>query len=471
MDLFTPKWTLFLVTIFLISNSALGKTYKKQDKDIDYKKHDDNLNNVSQGKDEKAEKEADKLQEEEESVTGAFRLTKETVEPIEGGVMMELEYESTSAMKVYWKKVINGDKNPYWIPIQGEEDRAKIEIEENRLGEGYTGSSSLKIQHDNPAELKLIATFYNKQGNLLYEYSPDMEAVFAKSEDATEYEAAGDSQEKAQDDENKKSPSQEVKAAVEVPQSGLFTNRAIDVLMHPKAVQKVTNGQEVKVMCAFLVPKVFHPVIEWVRVRYQGLGENHIFFTKNVTVLSTEKEWVSDEVAKDTNVDVVTKKHQLEMGTLVTSELKISAINADHEGIYTCHLTENTPTPYTFISAFTEILPIDQDSPYPKSKVFIKFFTCDDMFKTIPEKTITIKQGVPNCFSCGGYGYPQPRVGIFKDGKQLSDSSTSEMSLGRDVQATTYVLNNPTLDDQGVYACVATNGKGDAYWVFEVVVE
>ncbi len=358
------------------------------------------------------------------------------------------------------------------VIVAGKEDRAKVEHEEIRLAEGYTGSSSIEIQHNHPVQLKLIATFYNKEGNLLYEYSPDMETAFPNVEEVDNEEAV---KEATQDDPQQEQVSKEDESVEDETwtnvKSGLFTDRAIDVLHYPAAVQRVDVGSQLKILCSFLVPQQFEPVLEWVRVTYHGIGKDSMFFTKNITILSTEKEWLSDEVAKDEQLDVLTTKKVVPIGRLVTSELTISKVNVDHEGIYTCHITEKKPTPYTFISAFTEILP-KGGSLYPKNKVYIKFFTCDDLFKPIPDKTVTIKQGVPNCFSCGGYGYPKPKVGLFKDGKQLlEEGSITEMSVGRDVQAITYVINNPTWEHQGVYACVATNGKGDAYWIFDVVVQ
>ncbi len=46
-------------------------------------------------------------------------MTKEAVIPVDGGVDIDLEYESTSEMMVYWKKVVSGTKGNYWIPIHG----------------------------------------------------------------------------------------------------------------------------------------------------------------------------------------------------------------------------------------------------------------------------------------------------------------------------------------------------------------
>lgn len=457
--------TLFTCLLVLVLHTTCAKHHTKS----------------KEGKDEsKAKTKEDKLDKEVPELPGQFRLTREAVIPVDGGVDIDLEYEATSSMKVYWKRVVVGEKGNYWIPIQGKKDRAKIEHEENRLAEGYIGSSSFEMQHEDPVELKLIATFYNVEGNLLYEYSPDLEAAFPKEEEGEEEKGA---QTEKTEDKSKQTDKAATRVAVPtdaVPlehaewatsKSGLFTERAIDVLYYPPALKKVNPGEKLKLICSFLVPNEFDPVLEWVRVTYHGMGKDHIFFMKNMTVLATDKEWVNDEVTKDKELAVVTTKTKMEIGTLVISELNIEKVNHAHEGIYTCHITEKTPTPYTFISAFTEVLPVGE-SLYPKDKIYIKFFTCDDMFKPFPDKTIRIKQGVPNCFSCGGYGYPKPKVGLFKDGEQLVDeTSTTEMSVGRDVQAVTYVLSNPTREDQGIYACVATNGKGEAYWIFDVIVE
>lgn len=188
----------------------------------------------------------------------------------------------------------------------------------------------------------------------------------------------------------------------------------VELLNHPPIVLTADEGSAVEATCTFGAPKGSATKVEWVKVNYEGVNGTQ-FFTKDIQVLKSEDEWYMDSVAHMKDVDIkITRKDQDDKSSLITTTLTVSKMSSALEGVYTCHLVEQTATPYTYVSAFTELLLAGRESMLETKNIALKLFLCQDMYEVMPLPFYHIKEGVPNCFSCGGYGYPRPRMVLYK---------------------------------------------------------
>ena len=310
--------------------------------------------------------------------------------------------------------------------------------------DAFEGIALLRLRHEEYTP-DIIATFYNEEGNVLFEYIPNAK--------------------KAQKAADVKNQLEEGKGF-----NDDFTG--VELVEHPPIVHTVDEGGETKATCVFRTPKDADARVEWVKVNYHNVNGTK-FFTKEVDVLKSEDEWFLDHVATQKDLQVsIDRQDEGEAGTLITTALKINSMKSEFEGVYTCHLVEQKITPYTYVSAFTEILPSGRASMLETKSVYLKLFLCQDMYEVIPQPAYTIKEGLANCFSCGGYGYPRPNMVLYKNGDLIknTDPRIKVMNMGRDVQVLMFSLTNPTEEDSGTYSCRAERGDDTADWEFELSV-
>jgi len=375
-----------------------------------------------------------------------FELTGETVVVSDKGAILRLKFRSLERMNVHWKKIVEDpdDGRKFWIPIEGNSKVGYVRNKLKKTKDAFEGVALLRLRNEEYTP-DIIATFYNEEGNVLYEYIPNAKKA-----------------QKAVD----------VKNQLEKGKGFDDKFNGVELVEHPPVIHTIKEGGEAKATCVFRSPKDADARVEWVKVNYHNVNGTK-FFSKEVEVLKSEDEWFVDHVAVQKDLQVsIERSDEGDAGTLITTALKINKMKPEFEGVYTCHLVEQKVTPYTYVSAFTEILPSGRASMLETNTVSLKLFLCQDMYEVIPQPAYTIKEGLANCFSCGGYGYPRPNMELYKDGQKVSanDPRIKVMNMGLDVQVLMYSLTNPTEEDSGQYTCRAERGDDTTKWDFELSV-
>ena len=158
-------------------------------------------------------------------------------------------------------------------------------------------------------------------------------------------------------------------------------------------------------------------------------------------------------------------------GPHVKYELKVTNRNASQpfEGIYMCSLERRMDKMYVRSS----LTMYGNLSPLPVVPQ-VDFMSCENDNYVKLEQILTLPRNRETCIRCRGIGFPQPKVGIYRDNQEILTNKLITVSkyinvADGGVAEATYVLRDHNALQRGQHTCRAINDHGSTNIHFKVM--